>query len=171
MLNESFVLLNEIRQNQDNNNRCFECNLISPSFISANYGIFICYVCATFHLKYLNTNLSNVIEIKPQNTEEIVKYINFMFCGGNKKLKEFMQCYDLMQTNYENIFESKDFLKKYQTKAAQLYREKLIYEACGLDYTSFKELTFEEGRENIKIIDEIKNNMIKKEEIITKDKI
>ncbi|OMJ85052.1 hypothetical protein SteCoe_13707 [Stentor coeruleus] len=97
-------------QKDPSNSLCFDCNLENPSNISFSFGCFVCNTCAKSH-KLLNHSKIKIIE-EDWSLEEF----GIMSSGGNKALKEFFSYYNLMET-HSNF--------KYQTKAAEFYKEML----------------------------------------------
>ena len=47
--------------NNNNNNSCFDCGKKYPEYISINNGIFICKICAEYHLLYLKSQSRIII--------------------------------------------------------------------------------------------------------------
>jgi hypothetical protein len=156
--NELLSILNDIRSNKDNQNRCFECSMICPSYISSNLGIFLCFICAGVHQRNLPENVSKTVEIIPMNVPEIQNYIDFFFCGGNKRFSEFLEFYDLKSTVGSDFSDDKIIIDKYKTFAVSYYRNLLENEVKGIVCNS-EMPSFEEGRE----IDESIKFIIKKE--------
>jgi hypothetical protein len=147
---EILKIIQDIRSNKENLNRCFECSMLFPNFISKNNGIFLCFVCAEFHSKSLCRDYSDLIEITPECLSDfsIQESINYLFCGGNKRFSDFLEGFDLKQTAGEELFHDEMFIKKYKTKAAKFYRKVLDCEVKGVvDYENQKVPSFEEGRE------------------------
>jgi hypothetical protein len=104
---EILKIIQDIRSNKDNQNRCFECSMLFPNFVSKNNGIFLCFVCANFHSKKLIKDESDLLEIVPDNLDSsIQEAINYLFCGGNKRFGDFLEFYDLKQTAGEDLFNS-----------------------------------------------------------------
>ena len=106
------ILLKEKR-----NNECFECSSLYPKFISLNNGIFICKDCAKIHI-----NLPKTISyiIKNSLNDLTLKSIQYLSCGGNRRLKEFVN------KEYPNLKNLSTF-NFYQTYAMDYYRKYLLY--------------------------------------------
>ncbi|OMJ95382.1 hypothetical protein SteCoe_1304 [Stentor coeruleus] len=93
------------------NSLCFDCDLENPSNISISFGCFICNTCAKSH------NLLSNSKTKTINEDWSLEEIGIVSSGGNSALKEFFNYYNLMET-------PSNF--KYQTKAAEFYKEMLL---------------------------------------------
>lgn len=92
------------------NSLCFDCNLESPSNISTSFGCFICNTCSKSHI------LLKISKIKTLDEDWSLEELGIVSSGGNSALKEFFNYYNLMET--PSYF-------KYQTKAAEFYKEML----------------------------------------------
>ena len=102
---------------ESKNQECFECSSLHPSYISLNNGIFICKECVKNHLN-LPKNISNIIENNLNNLT--LKNIQYLCCGGNRKLIEFINM------EYPNLKKLTP-LYFYQTYAMDYYRKFLEY--------------------------------------------
>jgi hypothetical protein len=102
---------------EQKNKECFECSRLNPEYISLNNGIFLCHICVKRHLKYPKI-ISNIIKNNLNNLT--LKNIQYLCCGGNQKLNEFIN------TEYPNL---KNFAPEYlyQTYAMDYYRKSLEY--------------------------------------------
>ena len=99
------------------NNECFECSNYYPEYISLNNGIFLCHNCITNHLK-LPKSISNIIKNNLSSLN--LKNIQYLCCGGNQKLIDFIN------SEYPNLNKiSKEYF--YQTYAMDYYRKWLEY--------------------------------------------
>ena len=99
------------------NNECFECTNYAPEYISLNNGIFLCENCIINHLN-LPKSISNIIKNNLNNLS--LNDIQYLCCGGNQKLKNFIN------TEYPNLKKlSPEYL--YQTYAMDYYRRWLEY--------------------------------------------
>ena len=106
------ILLKEAK-----NNECFECSSSFPKYISLNNGIFICKDCAKNHLNFPK-EISDIIKNDLNNLT--LKNIQYLCCGGNRKLAEFINMeYPNLKKLSPNYF--------YQTYAMDYYRKYLIY--------------------------------------------
>ena len=128
------------------NNECFECSNFYPEYISLNNGIFICQNCAREHFK-LPKSISYIIKNKLRSLN--LNNIQYLCCGGNQKLSEFIN------SEYPNL---KKFSPKhlYQTYAMDYYRKMLNYLIEGGIKPEKPDLNI--AYNLIEINDEIKNN-------------
>jgi hypothetical protein len=99
------------------NNECFECSNFYPEYISLNNGIFLCQNCVTEHFKLPNS-ISYIIKNNLRSLN--LNNIQYLCCGGNQKLSDFIN------SEYPNLknFSPKDL---YQTYAMDYYRKMLNY--------------------------------------------
>lgn len=82
----------KVLQGQTDNQYCFDCGAADAEATSVNNGIFICMKCHDQH-KPLGDNVSKVKVPSMDswtNTE-----IQFLWNGGNNKLREFLEGYYL----------------------------------------------------------------------------
>jgi len=103
--------------NNNTNNSCFDCGKKYPEYISINNGIFICKICAEYHLLYLKSQSRIIInDLSVLNNNEL----KYLYYGGNYKLKEFIKKeYPLLLKLSSNQI--------YMTLALDYYRKKLKY--------------------------------------------
>lgn len=154
MYNEFISLINEIKENNENKNRCFECAMICPNYIVKNYGIFICFVCASF---INEAHRLDILEINTENSGDLLLAINYLMCGGNKRFREFLDLFNLNHIQNEEMFKDKNFLKKYKSKACEYYQKILDNEAKN-NYNDNMYINFpsiEVGRESIEILEKL----------------
>jgi len=99
------------------NHKCIDCNKPNPEYISLNNSVFLCQTCFKRHSKF---PISVSKPIRNNLFSLTLKELQYLYFGGNKKIKEFM--------NYE--FPK---LKKlspsfvYKTIAMEYYRNWLKY--------------------------------------------
>ena len=98
------------------NNYCFDCHTESPEYISLNYAIFICGICAEYHIKCFKEKniLNNDLNALP------IQKLTYLYYGGNKKLKEYImdECPSLNNLPRYQI---------YLTNQLAYYRKKLKF--------------------------------------------
>ena len=99
------------------NNECFECSNLNPEFISLNNAIFLCKNCVKNHVHFPKT-ISNIYKNDLNNLT--LKNIQYLCCGGNEKLKQFIknEFPRLKKFSYQNL---------YKTYAMDYYRKYLEY--------------------------------------------
>ena len=99
------------------NNECFECSNLYPEFISLNNAIFLCKNCVKSHIHFPKY-ISNIFKNDLNNLT--LKNIQYLCCGGNEKLKQFIknEFPRLKKFSYQNL---------YRTYAMDYYRKYLEY--------------------------------------------
>lgn len=99
------------------NNECFECSNFYPEYISLNNGIFLCQNCVREHFN-LPKSISYIIKNNLRSLN--LNNIQYLCCGGNQKLSEFIN------SEYPDL---KRFSPKhlYKTYAMDYYRKMLNY--------------------------------------------
>ena len=99
------------------NNECFQCSNLYPEFISLNNAIFLCKNCVKNHIHFPKY-ISNIFKNDLNNLT--LKNIQYLCCGGNEKLKQFIknEFPRLKKFSYQNL---------YRTYAMDYYRKYLEY--------------------------------------------
>ena len=102
---------------EQKNNECFECSNLYPEYISLNNGIFLCRNCVLDHIN-LPKSISYIIKNNLRSLT--LNNIQYLCCGGNQKLIEFINI------EYPNL---KKFPPRflYRTFAMDYYRKWLEY--------------------------------------------
>lgn len=123
---DALRILRDLQQS-DQNKECSDCKQKNPQWASVSYGTFFCLDCSGKH-RGLGVHISFVrsVNMDSWSPDQLKK----MQLGGNKKMNDFFKEYGVKKET--------DIVTKYNSRAAEYYREKLKAEVEGREWTAPK---------------------------------
>jgi len=104
----------------EENQKCFDCNQPNPKWASLNNAVFVCLKCAGIHRGF-GINVSFIRSLTIDSWDD--KQIEILQKGGNKRLRLFLEEYKV------SINATLDF--KYMIRATDYYRKLLKFEVSN----------------------------------------